>query len=51
MILSISRYVCRTGNYRVTVRLGSKKQAGNTTVRAESRRLFVENLPTKKGES
>ena len=38
------------GNYRVTVRLGSKKQAGNTTVRAESRRLFVENLPTKKGE-
>ena len=28
----------------------SKKQAGNTTVRAESRRLFVENLPTKKGE-
>ena len=38
------------GNYRVTVRLGSKKRAGNTTVRAESRRLFVENLPTKKGE-
>ena len=38
------------GNYRVTVRLGSKNQAGNTTVRAESRRLFVENLPTKKGE-
>lgn len=38
------------GNYRVTVRLGSKKQAGNTTVRAESRRLFIENLATKKGE-
>ena len=38
------------GNYRVTVRLGSKKKAGNTTVRAESRRLFIENLPTKKGE-
>ncbi len=39
------------GNYRVTVVLGSKKQAGNTTVRGESRRLFIENQPTKKGES
>lgn len=38
------------GNYRVTVRLGSKKRAANTTVRAESRRLFIENLSTKKGE-
>ena len=38
------------GNYRVTVTLGSKKRAGNTTVRAESRRLFVENYVTKKGE-
>lgn len=38
------------GNYKVTVRLGSKKQAGVTTVRGESRRLFIENLPTKKGE-
>ena len=38
------------GNYRVTVTLGSKKQAGNTTVRAESRRLFLENIVTKKGE-
>lgn len=38
------------GNYHVTVTLGSKKQAGNTTVRGESRRLFVENLPTRKGE-
>lgn len=38
------------GNYRVTVRLGSRKQAGVTTVRGESRRLFVENLPTKKRE-
>ncbi|MDO4163239.1 MAG: rhamnogalacturonan acetylesterase [Bacteroides sp.] len=36
------------GNYKVTVRLGSKKKAGVTTVRGESRRLFVENLPTKK---
>lgn len=39
------------GNYLVTVTLGSKKQAGETTVRAESRRLFLENVPTKKGET
>ncbi len=39
------------GNYRVTVTLGTKKFAGNTTVRAESRRLFIENETTKKGES
>ena len=38
------------GNYRVTVTLGSKKSAGVTTVRGESRRLFIENLPTRKGE-
>ncbi len=38
------------GNYRVTVTLGSKKAKGNTTVRAESRRLFVQNALTKKGE-
>lgn len=38
------------GNYRVTMTLGSKKRAGNTTVRAESRRLFIENLVTRKGE-
>lgn len=38
------------GNYRITVRLGSKKQAGVTTVRGESRRLFIDNLRTKKGE-
>lgn len=37
-------------NYRVTVTLGSKRRAASTTVRAESRRLFVENLPTRKGE-
>lgn len=37
------------GNYRVTVTLGAKKQAGSTTVRAESRRLFIENEVTKKG--
>lgn len=38
------------GNYRVTVYLGSRRRAASTTVRAESRRLFVENLATRKGE-
>ena len=38
------------GNYRVTITMGSKKKAGNTTVRAESRRLMIENCVTKKGE-
>lgn len=38
------------GNYRVTVTLGSKKKAGVTTVRGESRRLFLENIATRKGE-
>ena len=38
------------GNYKVTVCLGSRKQAGITTVRAESRRLFIESVPTKKKE-
>ena len=38
------------GNYKVTVTLGSKKEAASTTVRGESRRLFIENLSTKKGE-
>lgn len=38
------------GNYKVTVVIGSKKRAGNTVVRAENRRLFVENCTTKKGE-
>lgn len=38
------------GNYQVTVRLGNKKQAGVTTVRGESRRLFIDNLATKKGQ-
>ena len=39
------------GNYRVTVVMGNDKRAAETTLRAESRRLFVENLPTKKGET
>ena len=30
--------------------LGNRKEAGVTTVRAESRRLFLESVPTKKGE-
>ena len=38
------------GNYRVTVTLGSKKKAGSTTVRAESRRLMLENVVTRRGE-
>lgn len=38
------------GNYLVTVTLGSKKKAGVTTVRAESRRLMLDNVATKKGE-
>ena len=39
------------GNYRVSVTMGSKKYAATTTVRAESRRLFVENERTRKGET
>lgn len=38
------------GNYKVTVALGARKEKGTTTVRAESRRLFLENISTKKGE-
>jgi lysophospholipase L1-like esterase len=38
------------GNYRVTVTLGGRSRAGVTTVRAESRRLFLENVATRKGE-
>ena len=38
------------GNYRVRVVLGSKRKAGETTVRAEGRRLMVHNVATKKGE-
>ncbi|MDE6179501.1 MAG: rhamnogalacturonan acetylesterase, partial [Duncaniella sp.] len=39
------------GRYRVTFEIGSPKKAAETTVRAESRRLFVENLATRKGET
>lgn len=38
------------GNYRVTLTIGSKQSAGMTTVRAESRRLFLEHIATRKGE-
>ena len=38
------------GNYWVMVTLGSKKKAAHTVVRAESRRLMVEDCTTKKGE-
>ncbi|MDR2475327.1 MAG: rhamnogalacturonan acetylesterase [Bacteroidales bacterium] len=38
------------GNYLVTVKLGNKTKAGITTVRAESRRLFIQNCVTRKGE-
>ena len=38
------------GNYKVTVRLGDKKHSGSTTVRCESRRLFLNRVPTRKGE-
>ena len=38
------------GNYLVTVTLGSKKRKAETVVRAESRRLMVENASTRKGQ-
>lgn len=38
------------GNYKVTIVLGSKKKAGKTMVRAENRRLMVDEVATKKGQ-
>ena len=38
------------GNYKVTVKLGSENSAGETTVRAESRRLFIEREKTAAGK-
>ena len=38
------------GNYLVTVTLGNKKRKAETVVRAESRRLMVENAVTRKGQ-
>ena len=39
------------GNYKVTVTLGAKKFKSYTTVRAESRRLFLHDITTDKGET
>jgi len=38
------------GNYRVTVTLGDRSEITNTTIKAESRRLMVEDLSTEPGE-
>lgn len=38
------------GNYKVTIVLGSKKKAGKTAVRAENRRLMVDEVATQKGQ-
>ena len=38
------------GNYKVTVTLGNKKKAGQTVVRAESRRHYSDLVSTKKGK-
>lgn len=38
------------GNYKVTITLGDQKEKTITTVRAESRRLMLENIETKPGE-
>ena len=38
------------GDYRVTVKLGDARGASQTTVKAESRRLMLENVVTRRGE-
>ena len=38
------------GNYLVTLQVGSRKRAGRTFVKSESRRLAVNDLATAKGE-
>lgn len=38
------------GNYRVTVALGAPDAASNTTVKTETRRLMLENIPTEAGK-
>lgn len=38
------------GRYKVTVTLGNPNEATATTIKAESRRLMLENITTKKGE-
>ncbi|MFK7833897.1 MAG: rhamnogalacturonan acetylesterase [Winogradskyella sp.] len=37
------------GNYKIKVTVGSPKKATNTTIKAESRRLMLKELPLKKG--
>jgi lysophospholipase L1-like esterase len=39
------------GNYKVTATLGENEEESNTTIKAELRRLMVENVPTKLGHS
>ena len=39
------------GNYRVTAVVGSRRAKGVTTLRAESHRLFFDNVVTKKGQT
>jgi lysophospholipase L1-like esterase len=38
------------GNYQVTVTLGDEKEPTSTTIKAESRRLMLENVNTKPGQ-
>lgn len=38
------------GNYRVTLRIGDPNRAGDTTVKAEARRLMLRNIRTRAGE-
>ena len=38
------------GNYLITAVVGNKRSDGETTLRAESRRLFYENIQTKRNE-
>ncbi len=38
------------GNYQITVVLGDAKEASNTTIKAESRRLMLENVKTTPGQ-
>lgn len=38
------------GNYRVTVRLGASNRASKTSVAAETRRLMLENVATRRGQ-
>lgn len=39
------------GTYRVTLTLGDKRGAGRTTVKAESRRLFLRDVVTRRGQT